>query len=99
MKSVVKLIGTAVLGGVLAGSALAADPIKIALVHGTSGHAFEVFSKQAQTGFALGLEYATGGTFTQELQDPISAIYDVAYLHDCRQLTPSCRTRDYFLPK
>ncbi len=47
----------------LAGSLVyAAEPIKIALVHGTSGHPFEVFSKQTQTGFMLGLEYATGGS-------------------------------------
>lgn len=38
------------------------DPIKIALVHGTSGSSFEVFSKQTHTGFELGLEYATNGT-------------------------------------
>jgi branched-chain amino acid transport system substrate-binding protein len=46
----------------LAGAAWAEDPIKIALVHGLSGSAFEAFSKQAQTGFELGIEYATGGT-------------------------------------
>ncbi|WP_127520162.1 substrate-binding domain-containing protein [Mesorhizobium sp. Z1-4] len=37
-------------------------PAKIALVHGLSGSAFEVFSKQTTTGFNLGLEYATNGT-------------------------------------
>ncbi|MXU66653.1 substrate-binding domain-containing protein [Oceanomicrobium pacificus] len=53
------------LAGVVALAALpaqAADPIKIALVHGTSGSTFEVFSKQTHTGFEMGLEYATGGT-------------------------------------
>tara|TARA_R110000868_G_scaffold69764_9_gene205498 strand:- start:99686 stop:100825 length:1140 start_codon:yes stop_codon:yes gene_type:complete len=40
------------------------DPIRIALIHGLSGSSFEAFSKQAQTGFELGLEYATGGTNT-----------------------------------
>ncbi len=45
-------------------TAQAADPIRIALVHGTSGHTFEVFSKQTQTGFMLGLEYATNGSMT-----------------------------------
>lgn len=62
MKSVMKLIGTAVFGLAIAGPALSQDPVKIALVHGISGHAFEAFSKQAQTGFELGIEYATGGT-------------------------------------
>ena len=38
------------------------DPVKIALVHGLSGSTFEVFSKQTQTGFELGIEYATKGT-------------------------------------
>lgn len=42
--------------------AQAADPIKIAIIHGISGHPFQIFSKQAQTGFMLGLEYATKGT-------------------------------------
>ncbi len=46
----------------MAGAALAQDPIKIALVHGLSGSAFETFSKQAHTGFELGIEYATDGT-------------------------------------
>lgn len=43
-------------------AAHAEDPIKIALVHGTSGSSFEVFSKQTHTGFEMGVEYATGGT-------------------------------------
>lgn len=43
-------------------AAHAEDPIKIALVHGTSGSSFEVFSKQTHTGFEMGIEYATGGT-------------------------------------
>ncbi|QPM88837.1 substrate-binding domain-containing protein [Pseudooceanicola algae] len=38
------------------------DPIRIALIHGLSGSSFEAFSKQSQTGFEMGLEYATGGT-------------------------------------
>jgi branched-chain amino acid transport system substrate-binding protein len=62
MNPVSKLIGSLALGLALANAAFAADPVKIALVHGTSGHAFEAFSKQAQTGFELGIEYATGGT-------------------------------------
>jgi branched-chain amino acid transport system substrate-binding protein len=35
-------------------------PVKIGLVQGISGP-FEVYAKQAMTGFKLGLEYATGG--------------------------------------
>lgn len=56
------LLGAAIaLGGLTAVNA-EEKPIKIALVHGTSGSTFEVFSKQTQTGFELGLEYATKGT-------------------------------------
>jgi branched-chain amino acid transport system substrate-binding protein len=62
MKSVLKLIGAGVLAATMAAPVMAQDPVKIALVHGISGHAFEAFSKQAQTGFELGIEYATGGT-------------------------------------
>jgi len=40
----------------------AGEPIKIALVHGISGSSYQVFSRQTQTGFMMGLEYATGGT-------------------------------------
>ncbi|WP_068118433.1 substrate-binding domain-containing protein [Tropicimonas marinistellae] len=56
------LAGAVALGLSVAGTAFAQEPVKIALVHGVSGHSFEVFSKQAQTGFELGIEYATGGT-------------------------------------
>ena len=62
MKLFNRIIATAAVGVSLASAALAQDPVKIALVHGISGHSFEVFSKQAQTGFELGIEYATGGT-------------------------------------
>lgn len=62
MKTVTKMMGAALLSLSMTGAAQAEDPVKIALVHGISGHAFEVFSKQAQTGFELGIEYATGGT-------------------------------------
>ncbi|MBZ0129716.1 MAG: substrate-binding domain-containing protein [Rhodobacteraceae bacterium] len=62
MKSVFRLIGSAVFSLAMAGGAMAEDPIKIALVHGMSGSSFEVFSKQTHTGFEMGLEYATNGT-------------------------------------
>ncbi|WP_299350881.1 substrate-binding domain-containing protein [uncultured Shimia sp.] len=62
MKSLIKALTGAAAGLAMATAAFAEDPIKIALVHGISGHSFEVFSKQAQTGFELGIEYATGGT-------------------------------------
>ena len=42
------------------GAARAQAPIKIGLLQGISGP-FEVYAKQAVTGFKLGLEYATGG--------------------------------------
>ena len=38
------------------------DPVKIALIHGMSGSALEAFSKQTQTGFEMGIEYATDGS-------------------------------------
>ncbi len=58
------LAAIAVTGAILAAPMAAAQdgPAKIALVHGLSGSAFEVFSKQTTTGFELGLEYATNGT-------------------------------------
>lgn len=37
-------------------------PAKIALIHGLSGSPLEAYSKQTQTGFKMGLEYATQGT-------------------------------------
>ncbi len=54
------------IGGVLATALMAApavaDTVKIALVHGTSGASLDVYSKQDETGFEMGLEYATKGT-------------------------------------
>ena len=47
---------------VAATAVYAQDPIKIALIHGLSGSSFEAFSKQAQTGFEMGIEYGTDGT-------------------------------------
>ena len=38
------------------------DPVRIALLHGLSGSPLEAYSKQTQTGFEMGLEYATDGT-------------------------------------
>ncbi len=64
MKSITRLLGAAGLCMGLALPAHAEDPIKIALVHGMSGSAFEVFSKQTHTGFEMGIEYATGGKMT-----------------------------------
>ena len=43
-----------------AGDVAAQAPVKIGLVQGLTGP-FEVYAKQAVTGFKLGLEYATGG--------------------------------------
>ena len=62
MKSVFTLVGALAFGLSVAGAAQAQEPVKIALVHGMSGSSFEAFSKQSQTGFELGIEYATGGT-------------------------------------
>jgi branched-chain amino acid transport system substrate-binding protein len=46
---------------VSASAGFAANPLKIALVQGTSGSTLEVYSRQSQIGFRLGLEYATQG--------------------------------------
>ncbi|PJE33180.1 Leucine-, isoleucine-, valine-, threonine-, and alanine-binding protein precursor [Pseudooceanicola marinus] len=62
MKSVFTLVGALAFGLGVTGAAQAQDPVKIALIHGMSGSALEAFSKQSQTGFELGIEYATGGT-------------------------------------
>ena len=63
MKTFTRFAATIATSITLAGAAWAQeDPIKIALIHGLSGSSFEAFSKQAQTGFELGLEYATKGT-------------------------------------
>ncbi len=64
MKTLTRLAGAIAGAMTLASAALAEVPIKIALVHGLSGSSFEAFSKQAQTGFELGIEYATGGSNT-----------------------------------
>jgi branched-chain amino acid transport system substrate-binding protein len=74
MRRIKQIIAAAGVCLSLASGAAAQDPVKIALVHGTSGHAFEVFSKQAQTGFELGIEYATGGTGMVK-GHPIEIIY------------------------
>ena len=55
-----KLVSALCAGVVLAAGALGMaraqeDTVKIAMVHGLSGSAFEVFSKQITTGFNLGL--------------------------------------------
>ncbi|WP_136636777.1 substrate-binding domain-containing protein [Pseudooceanicola onchidii] len=62
MKTIFRALTGAAMGLAMATSAIAQDPIKIALIHGLSGSAFEAFSKQAQTGFEMGIEYGTDGT-------------------------------------
>jgi branched-chain amino acid transport system substrate-binding protein len=61
-----RLLSTLAMAGMIAGAAMlpaaAQDSVKIAIVHGTSGSPFEVYSKQTSTGFNMGLEYATNGT-------------------------------------
>ncbi len=42
--------------------AQAADPVTIALVQGLSGSPLATYSEQSQTGFKMGIEYATDGT-------------------------------------
>ena len=71
------LLGLAALapgaGLVPAAQAQDKEPIKIALVQGTSGSPLEVFSRQSQDGFKLGIEYATGGS-NMVLDRPIEII-------------------------
>lgn len=45
------------------GAALAQDTVRIALLHGLSGSPLEAYSRQTHTGFELGIEYATNGTW------------------------------------
>jgi branched-chain amino acid transport system substrate-binding protein len=59
-RAVVAAMAVLALVAVVPGEAPAQAPIKIGLVQGISGP-FEVYAKQAVTGFKLGLEYATGG--------------------------------------
>ena len=59
-RAVVAAMAVLALVAVVPGEVLAQAPIKIGLVQGISGP-FEVYAKQAVTGFKLGLEYATGG--------------------------------------
>ena len=61
-RALVAVVGMLALAVTWPGAALAQTqaPIKIGLVQGISGP-FEVYAKQAVTGFKLGLEYATGG--------------------------------------
>jgi branched-chain amino acid transport system substrate-binding protein len=63
MRHLRQVMGVALATMTLATGAVAQeDPIKIALVHGLSGSSLEAYSKQTQTGFEMGIEYATGGT-------------------------------------
>ncbi|MEQ8816388.1 MAG: substrate-binding domain-containing protein [Thalassobaculum sp.] len=52
---------TAAVLGLLGGTALAAEPYKIAHVYGKTGP-FEAYAKQSHVGLMMGLEYATGGS-------------------------------------
>ncbi len=61
-----------------AGISLAAEPIKIAQVVGVTGP-YEAYTKQSITGFKMGLEYATKGTF-EVLGRPIKVIIKDTHL-------------------
>lgn len=52
---------TATVFGLLGGTALAADPYKIAHVYDKTG-ALEAYAKQSNVGLMMGIEYATGGS-------------------------------------
>ena len=47
----------------LSGAAARADDLKVALIYGRTGP-LETYAKQTETGFRMGLEYATKGTMT-----------------------------------
>src|SRR3990170_8344784 len=59
-RAVVAVMVMLALAAAWPGAVQAQAPIKIGLLQGISGP-FEVYAKQAVTGFKLGLEYATGG--------------------------------------
>ena len=74
-----RVIGMAVIVLLLAGGyALAADPIKIAHIVGITGP-YEAYAKQSVTGFQMGIEYATKGSF-QVLGRPIEVIVKDTHL-------------------
>jgi len=60
-----RLLAALMMTGAMLSAPIAAaqdGPAKIALIHGLSGSPLEAYSKQTQTGFEMGLEYATKGT-------------------------------------
>ncbi|KEO53196.1 substrate-binding domain-containing protein [Thioclava indica] len=61
MKTSIRLLGGALAAALFAAPVLA-DTVKIALIHGTSGSSLDAYSKQDETGFEMGLEYATNNT-------------------------------------
>lgn len=61
MKTSIRLLGGALAAALFAAPVLA-DTVKIALIHGTSGSSLDAYSKQDETGFKMGLEYATNNT-------------------------------------
>lgn len=63
MTMIMRLLQASGLTLALALPALAQEePITIALIHGTSNSGLSVYSDQTETGFMLGLEYATDGS-------------------------------------
>jgi len=56
-----KSLGLAVAALIAAAGAAAADDLKIALIRGLTGP-LQAYAKQTETGFMMGLEYATKGT-------------------------------------
>ncbi len=72
------IIGIAILAMVAITTAWAAEPIKIAQVVGVTGP-YEAYTKQSITGFKMGLEYATNGTF-EVLGRPIKVILKDTHL-------------------
>ncbi|WP_417806671.1 substrate-binding domain-containing protein [Thioclava sp.] len=61
MKTSIRLLGGALAAALIAAPVLA-DTVKITLIHGTSGSSLDVYSKQDEIGFKMGLEYATNNT-------------------------------------
>ena len=61
MTSRLKSLAFAAAALVASAGAAAADDLKIALIHGVTGP-LQAYAKQTETGFMMGLEYATKGT-------------------------------------
>lgn len=83
MKKILSFFCASVMAtSIVAPSSALADKVKIALIHGLTGSSYGVFSEQANTGFQLGLEYATNGTMQVNGHDLEVIIKDTQFKPD-----------------